>query len=906
MKNTFLFKLVILPALFQLGCGGPKLSSPEETIPKLESVNTEDPASQSGTDLVPSKQKPGQKGLTLGLDAQGFNKDGYNQAGFNAQGFNKNGFSQAGFNAQGFNKNGFSQAGFNARGFNKDGFNQAGFNAQGFDKDGYNQAGFNARGFNKDGFNQAGFNAQGFNKNGFSQAGFNAQGFNKDGFNQAGFNAQGFDKDGYNQAGFNARGFNKDGFNQAGFNARGFNKDGFNQAGFNAQGFNKDGFNFQGLHRNGTQYDNAGFNAQGIHKKTNTKYSPLGFDKNNQEGLRDQRGFVGNYHKNGTLLDDNKFNKDGFYNNTALALNPYGFNYLGINQETGKNRDINGFDINGKAENGRPYNARGFDVKGNQQQPRIRAGQAVDKFGFNFLGQYVDNYGEMNDRDPAGFDFNGFNAQNFDRNGIDREGFNREGFNALGINKKTRTMFNEAGFDKDGFRQDGTNADGFSRAQVMLQNQQKARELEVGPQCYIPGAEDYQMRANIYKDLKGENLPTEYRNNVNNFIKAIEDRCAYFKGKLDKPEPLAQQRKDLIRTLRRHMPAAVEGNRGAKLTAQKRDNAAKKYINIIRVRANRYKKIEKVNFINEIGIDMTGLTKEFLRLVGQQIKPMFELPSNSLRMTLKKNFNDFSQCTVEGQTKDPKRCWKNVGAVFAKLAFYDEQGMPYVDLPYYIINKLLNREVKNNVIDYLALLKLDRADLFANKLSYFAKTKREIAEIDFGDGDEEDEIGDIPTYVLNDIKLIVESEQSRYFIKGFNSIVSLDGQSYLPRANINPSQLALVLEGNPISLDLIKEMLSVNPESNQLKEWFLESIKELINEDKSFLDKLMIFWTASRTGPSDNILKLTVFSNKALTAYPQAATCFNELKIPRYTSKDMLKRMLKEAIENAEEGFGQL
>jgi hypothetical protein len=277
-----------------------------------------------------------------------YDKDGFDQNGFNEAGFDKDGFDQSGFNEAGFDKDGFDQNGFNEAGYDKDGFDQSGFNETGFDKDGFDQSGFNEAGFDKDGFDQNGFNEAGFDKDGFDQNGFNEAGFDKDGFDQSGFNEAGFDKDGFDQNGFNEAGFNKSGFDKDGFNQYGYDKNGFDEYGYNQDGFDKNGFDKEGFNKN--DFDEEGFNPSGYDKDG---YDRNGFDKNGYDAY--------GYNKNGFNADG--FDKDGYdldgcdyegYKRDGYDL--YGYNRQGYDQD---GYHWSGYDENGYDKNGVHWTEKG-------------------------------------------------------------------------------------------------------------------------------------------------------------------------------------------------------------------------------------------------------------------------------------------------------------------------------------------------------------------------------------------------------------------------------------------------------------------------------------------------------------------------------------------------------------------
>lgn len=99
-------------------------------------------------------------------------------------------------------------------GLDADGYNKFGFNREGFDKKGYNKFGFNKDGYDIDGLDQNGFNSIGIYKN--TNTYYNYSGFDKNGFDKNGFAKSGYDKNWFDKNGFDISGFGKNGKNRQG------------------------------------------------------------------------------------------------------------------------------------------------------------------------------------------------------------------------------------------------------------------------------------------------------------------------------------------------------------------------------------------------------------------------------------------------------------------------------------------------------------------------------------------------------------------------------------------------------------------------------------------------------------------------------------------------------------------
>lgn len=85
--------------------------------------------------------------------------------------------------------------------------------------------------------------------------------------------------------------------------------------------------------------------------------------------------------------------------------------------------------------------------------------------------------------------------------------------------------------------------------------------------------------------------------------------------------------------------------------------------------------------------------------------------------------------------------------------------------------------------------------------------------------------------------------------------------------------------------------------------WFWEIIHEFTDQEKK---DFLMFTTGSDRSPLRGLSQLAfTITGTGLddTRLPSAHTCFNDLILPRYSSKEMLRTKLLQAMEN-KEGFG--
>ena len=154
-------------------------------------------------------------------------------------------------------------------------------------------------------------------------------------------------------------------------------------------------------------------------------------------------------------------------------------------------------------------------------------------------------------------------------------------------------------------------------------------------------------------------------------------------------------------------------------------------------------------------------------------------------------------------------------------------------------------------------------------------------------------------------------DQIAAFSRGFNEIVPHDVVRIL-----NPSELELLISGTPsIDVDDLKnntEYQGYSPSAPQVR-WFWEVVREdLTEEDRA---RLLMFVTGTSKVPLDGFKALQGISgpqkfqiHRAYGAESgrlcSAHTCFNQLDLPEYASKEELRDRLMFAISEGSEGFG--
>lgn len=142
------------------------------------------------------------------------------------------------------------------------------------------------------------------------------------------------------------------------------------------------------------------------------------------------------------------------------------------------------------------------------------------------------------------------------------------------------------------------------------------------------------------------------------------------------------------------------------------------------------------------------------------------------------------------------------------------------------------------------------------------------------------------------------------FKKGFNRMVDLP----VLKALFDSEDLEQLICGqrNLNFHDLKEVALYANgftPESPMMK-WFWEIVLDEWTDEQR--KKLLIFTTASDRAPVNGLKTMKfvlVLEGEGDGRLPSSHTCFNQLHIPQYSCKDVLRRNLEMVIENPT-GFG--
>ena len=252
---------------------------------------------------------------------------------------------------------------------------------------------------------------------------YDENGYDENGFNRFGRTADDSEWEEYVQQGKVVDGYDKDGFDSEGFDRFGLHVDTgdeYDRYGVDREGFNRNGWFVYPdrsddpigfvLNRNGSLYgsdgyDVNGFDVEGVHRSTDTVYSPDGLDRFG-------------------------FNRDGFISVFHSQHHPYTRVDQMIHKTTGTYYAPDGYDHHG-------FDAAGFNASG------------LNSSGFNRDGFNGEGY------NAEGFNREGFNRHGLDSKGYDAEGFDGKGFNRSRVHRSTGTVYSPEGVTVGGLSREG-------------------------------------------------------------------------------------------------------------------------------------------------------------------------------------------------------------------------------------------------------------------------------------------------------------------------------------------------------------------------------------------------------------------------------------------------------------------
>ncbi|XVF70904.1 hypothetical protein PTKIN_Ptkin11bG0199900 [Pterospermum kingtungense] len=330
-----------------------------------------------------------------------------------------------------------------------------------------------------------------------------------------------------------------------------------------------------------------------------------------------------------------------------------------------------------------------------------------------------------------------------------------------------------------------------------------------------------------------------------------------------------------------------------------------------------------VQFQGEEGIDAGGLTREWYQLLSRVIfdkgallfttvgnNATFQPNPNSVYQTEHLSYFKFvgrvvAKALFDGQLLDvyfTRSFYKHILGV--KVTYHDIEA---VDPDYY---KNLKWMLENDVSDIPDLT----FSMDADEEKHILYEKTEVTDYELKPGGRnirvtEETKHEYVDLVADHILTNAIRPQINSFLEGFNELVPRELISIF-----NDKELELLISGLPeIDLDDLKANAEYTgyTAASPIVQWFWEVVKAFNKEDMA---RLLQFVTGTSKVPLEGFKALQGISgpqrfqiHKAYGAperLPSAHTCFNQLDLPEYSSKEQLQERLLLAIHEASEGFG--
>lgn len=324
-----------------------------------------------------------------------------------------------------------------------------------------------------------------------------------------------------------------------------------------------------------------------------------------------------------------------------------------------------------------------------------------------------------------------------------------------------------------------------------------------------------------------------------------------------------------------------------------------------------------VNFQGEEGVDAGGPTREWFSILAREIfNPQYAL---------------FTPCDTGGRTFQPNPnssvnpehlpYFRFVGRLVGKALWEDVQMDAYFTRSFYKhmlhipvsyddieaidpdFYKNLRWVIENDITNVLDLTFSTESHFF--DVEETVDLKPNGRNIQVTEANKKEYVDLLCQYKMtNAIR-----DQINYFVHGFEEIVPHELVSIF-----GPGELELLISGLPeIDIDDLAantEYVGFSP-SSQVVQWFWEVVRSLNQEDRA---RLLQFCTGTSKVPLDGFKALQGISGPQKFQIHRAAheqqrlisahTCFNQLDLPEYSSKEALCEKLMLAIYEASEGFG--
>jgi len=347
---------------------------------------------------------------------------------------------------------------------------------------------------------------------------------------------------------------------------------------------------------------------------------------------------------------------------------------------------------------------------------------------------------------------------------------------------------------------------------------------------------------------------------------------------------------------------------------------------------NKYSRMD-IKFNGEEGIDAGGLTKEYFSIVSKELidpnKNLFYSYDNN--NTFQPNF--FSK-NNENYIEQFKFIGRLVGKAICLGVTLDSLVFTIPFRKHIIGKEIVLEDLHSKICD------LQESNSYYNYLNYINNTdmssigeeykmpvpgrdNKNPEKIYYQSLKENNEnetvfnlsaLGRVPSEGNGKYRVIDESNKTQFIQDSIKYITTesiktqidafLDGlYSMVPKKFLElftVEELDLLINGSPtVDVDELKTKTKYDnfEENDDVIQWLWEILK---NETQEFRKKFLKFVTgSSRIGVDFN---LTIKKIDGSERFPVAHTCFNQLDLPLYSSKEQLTEKLSEAINS--EGFG--
>ncbi|OIW21958.1 hypothetical protein TanjilG_17727 [Lupinus angustifolius] len=308
-----------------------------------------------------------------------------------------------------------------------------------------------------------------------------------------------------------------------------------------------------------------------------------------------------------------------------------------------------------------------------------------------------------------------------------------------------------------------------------------------------------------------------------------------------------------------------------------------------------------LHFHGEEGMDAGGLTREWYQLLSRVI-----FDKGALLFTTVGSESTFQPNPNSVYQTEHLSYFKFVGRVVGRALFDGQLLDVHFTRSFY--KHILG--VKNDISDVLGLTFSIDAD--EEKLILYERT--EVTDYELIPGGRNIKVTEENKHQYVD--LVVEHRlttairpQINAFLEGFNELIPMELISIF-----NDKELELLISGLPdIDLDDLRANTQYSGYSaaSPVIQWFWEVVQGLSKEDKA---RLLQFVTGTSKVPLEGFSALQgILGSQKFQIHkaygspdhlPSAHTCFNQLDLPEYPSKQHLEERLLLAIHEASEGFG--